>query len=75
MATTTYDGSKQQKYYLKNKEIILEKKRAKAAANKAEKNALKAQEHITKMNNSLKIINMGKNIYNNIIDREYFKNH
>jgi len=38
---TTYEGSKQQKYYNKNKDELLAKKRAKTAADKAQKMQLK----------------------------------
>jgi len=72
---TTYEGSKQQRYYLKNKEVILEKKRNKAAADKAKKEALKAEERIIIQNDIPKIKNMGGNIYSTVINEEYFKNH
>jgi len=70
----TYEGSKQQKYYLKNKELILEKKLNKAAADKAKKEALKAEENAIKQNNIPKVKRMGGNIYSCVIDEEYFKN-
>jgi len=42
----TYEGSKQQKYYLKNKDLILEKLRNKTAANKVAKEAAKIEKEI-----------------------------
>jgi len=69
---TTYEGSKQQKYYNKNNELILEKLRNKTAASKAAKDALKAEEEIIKQNNIIRIKSMGKNIYEHILDRENF---
>jgi len=57
---TTYEGSKQHKYYNKNKDEILAKKRAKTAADKAQKDAVKIMEENIKQNNILKIKSMGK---------------
>jgi len=71
----TYEGSKQQRYYLKNKEVILEKMRNKAAANKAKKEALKAEEDVIKQNIIPKIKSMGSNIHSCVIDEVYFKNY
>jgi len=71
----TYEGSKQHKYYLKNKELILEKKRNKAAADKVKKEALQAGEDVIKQNNIPRIKSMGANIYSCVIDEVYFKNY
>jgi len=70
----TYEGSKQQRHYLKNKGIILEKIKAKTEANKVAREAAKVEEASIKQNNILKIYNMGKNIYKHILDKDYFKN-
>jgi len=69
---TTYEGSKQQ--YNKNKEQILEKLRNKTAASNAQKKAAKIEEENIKQNNIIRIKSMGKNIYEHILDREYFTN-
>jgi len=69
---TTYEGSKQQKYYIKNKELILEKLRNKTVANKAAKDALKVEEENIKQNNIIRINSMGKNIYEHILDRVFY---
>jgi len=71
---TTYEGSKQQNYYNKNKEEILAKKRAKTAADKAKKDAAKIIEENIKQINILRIKSMSKNIYEHILDRQYFTN-
>jgi len=71
---TTYEGSKHQKYYNKNKDEILAKKRTKTAADKAQKDAAKIVEENIKQNSILKIKSMGKNIYEHILYREYFTN-
>jgi len=69
----TYEGSKQQKYYLKNKELILEKSRNKTAANKVAREAAKIEKEIIKITKILRINNVGKLIYEQILDKEYFK--
>jgi len=71
----TYEGSKHRKYYLKNKELILEKKRNKAVADKVKKEALKAEGDVIKRNNVPRIKRMGANIYSFVIYEVYFKNH
>jgi len=68
----TYEGSEQQKYYLKNKDFTLEKLRNKTAANKVAREAAKIEKEIIKQNNIIKINNMGKNIYEHILEKEYF---
>jgi len=63
---------KEQQYYLKNKDLILEKLRNKTAANKVPKEAAKIEEENIKQNNIIRINNMGKNIYEHILEKEYF---
>jgi len=52
----------------------LEKLKNKTAVNKAQKDAAKIMEENIKQNNILRIKSMGKNIYEHILDREYFTN-
>jgi len=73
--TSTYQGSKQQKYYLNNRDVILEKKRAEAAADKVKTDALRIEEQNVRMQKSIKIVNLGKNIYKDIIDEDRFNDH
>jgi len=73
--TSNYQGSKQQKYYLNNKNEINEKRRAKAAADKIEKDALKLQEQKAKMENSSRLVFFAKFIYDNVINENRFNDH
>jgi len=47
--TSAHQGSKHQKYYLNNKDVILEKKRAKVAADQVERDALKVEKQNIRM--------------------------
>jgi len=62
------------KYYNKNKDQLLEKVRIKTTANKAKKDAAKIMEENIKQHNILRIKSMDKNIYEHVLDREYFTN-
>jgi len=65
--------TKEKIYYLKNKEAILEKKKNKALADKAEKESLKLQQYELVKSKIPAINNMGVNIYETIIDDAYRK--
>ena len=73
MATSTYVGSKQQKYYENNKDKILAKKHAKTEANKIAKENAKAEQAILLQKTIEKINERGTNIYATILDEDFKK--
>jgi len=58
---------------LKNKDLVLEKLRNKTAAITVAKEAAKIEEEIIKHNNIIRMNNMAKNIYEQILDKEYMR--
>jgi len=65
--------SKEKRYYLKNRDAILEKRKAKAAADKLEKEKIKFYELEIVKSKMSAINRIGENIYETIIDDGYRK--
>ena len=67
----TYKGSKQERYYINNKESILAKKHAKTEANKIIKEEAKIKNKTILENKIARINNDGRGIYNAILGEGY----
>jgi len=60
---------------LNNKDEIIKKRRAKAAADKIASDALMLQQQQAKMENAPRLVTFTKFIYNDVIDENRFNNH